>query len=247
MEYIYKYVDKESGQPVYVGRAIDRNWPRRLDQHKRDEWYEFGKYDVYFYKVATRTDSESLEAHFISKYGTDQYNNKAKACWGELSFVDEVQWEKYDERTMLKDRSSLDVRYSIALQKINCIDTEVERLKHDLEILFNEISDIRAGEDRLRRASIREWFYSKYYIMLDAEGWANKEDLFWDYDDYYCEHKKDVYEFPDSEEFWDAMHEIRELHYAIKGDVLTHIITKEDWVKTAPTRKDAQILRKKED
>lgn len=231
MEYIYKYVEKDSGQPVYVGRATESNWPRRLDQHKRDDWYEFDKYEVYFYKVSTRTDSESLEAHFISKYGTDEYNNKAKARWGELTFVDEVQWEKYDEHTMQKDRSSLDVRYSIALQKLNCIDAEIERLKHSSEVLFSEIADIRKEEARLRRASIRQWFGSKYFIDASAEGWADKEDLFWDYDDYYREHKKDVYEFPDSEEFWDAMHEVRELHYAIKGDILTHMIKKDDWFK----------------
>ena len=97
--YVYKYVDNNDGIVKYVGLVNPGNsLSNRIKQHKRDKWYH-NQFSIYYTEVATKTDCEFLESHFIAYYHSDEYFNKAKSNWGESKFdVSIVDWKKFDQR-----------------------------------------------------------------------------------------------------------------------------------------------------
>ena len=58
------------------------------------------KYEVYYFNVETKADSEIWEGHLISYYGTQNRLNKHKSKWGLCTFLigleESIEWIKYE-------------------------------------------------------------------------------------------------------------------------------------------------------
>ncbi len=91
---VYRYVDASDGIVKYIG--ITKDLYRRSRQHEKDKLA--GKnWEINFIDGLTETEAKILESHFISKYDTGKYYNKAKTLDGMARFLDipETQWRYY--------------------------------------------------------------------------------------------------------------------------------------------------------
>lgn len=92
---VYRYIDINDEQIKYIGICNNGKLPERHRSHMSDDWFRSGEYVCEYIKFHNRTETEAMESHLISVYGTDKFYNKAKAGWGEASFIDtplEVDW-----------------------------------------------------------------------------------------------------------------------------------------------------------
>ena len=105
MAYVYRYIDMNKRECVYVGKVMgDADiffdpLERRHKQHSYDAWYkEIGGENLLlqFIHVPTHADADILETYFISQYeDTGQLKNKAKVGWGKSGVVltNTLKWE----------------------------------------------------------------------------------------------------------------------------------------------------------
>lgn len=104
MAYVYKYVNKETKEVDYVGIiwSENRRMSQRVSEHSLYDGIDSKLYDIYYFVVDTRTDSEVWESHLISYYKTYEKLNKSKSSWGECSYLkgkeDDIEWKKYIKR-----------------------------------------------------------------------------------------------------------------------------------------------------
>lgn len=104
MAYVYKYVNKETKEVDYVGIiwSENRRMSQRVSEHSMYDGMNKELYDIYYFVVDTRTDSEVWESHLISYYKTYEKLNKSKSSWGECSYLkgkeDDIEWKKYIKR-----------------------------------------------------------------------------------------------------------------------------------------------------
>lgn len=90
MAFVYRYIDLESQEVVYIGKVKGEkdtwNDPlrRRHEQHMRDEWYKKNADNLVmqFIEVDSHADADILETWLISQYGTGQLVNVSKTGWG---------------------------------------------------------------------------------------------------------------------------------------------------------------------
>lgn len=96
MPFVYRYIDLEAHQVVYVGKVTkDRegnNNPiqRRHEQHMREEWHKKNSNNLImqYIEVHSHADADILETWLISQYGaTGQLFNVSKNSWG-ISDID---------------------------------------------------------------------------------------------------------------------------------------------------------------
>ena len=91
MAVIYRYTDLYDGIIKYVGIvwSDNRTLFDRVKEHRSDEWYNEGRWKIEYLQksVNTRTDAEILERHYISKFHTNEWFNKAKSSWGECTLM----------------------------------------------------------------------------------------------------------------------------------------------------------------
>lgn len=93
---VYRYIDVNDGQIKYIGICNNGTLPGRHRGHMNDDWFKRGEYVCEYIKLRNQTETEAMESHLISIYGTDKFYNKAKAGWGEASFIDtplETEWK----------------------------------------------------------------------------------------------------------------------------------------------------------
>lgn len=106
MAYVYRYIDMNKRECVYIGKVMGdadiyvNPLERRHEQHKRDDWYkEIGDENLLlqFTRVPTHADADILETYLISQYeDTGQLKNKAKVGWGKSCVVSTIiKWENY--------------------------------------------------------------------------------------------------------------------------------------------------------
>lgn len=241
MPFIYKYVNKKSKCVEYVGIINkDTNFPRRFDQHKRDPWWEFDKYEIFYAPVESQTDAEALEGHFISVYRSYEFYNRKKSEWGECSFAPDISWTKYEDDIRLsvkKGNGPLNQRWEMALRRYSDLRSDVERFENEVEQIHKLLFDIQEDEQRYRRASIRQWFRSTLEIaftyMSEKSKYATSEMLY----ESYCMYAEnciengdeELYEFDNIAEFWQTMKEMPEYGPHIRGDNMYGLMTKEDF------------------
>ena len=180
MPYIYKYVNRRTEEPVYVGISRDYNTLiRRFVQHEHDYWYVEGDWDIYYSEVATQNDAEALEGHYIALYETYKYYNKAKVGWGLSSFAPEVVWEKYKDWNGKRYQDVLKDQRKAAEAKMWELLREIDRIKTAQEHLRDEFYRIANEEDKLKRKAVRAWLWRNY--TWNREEWrkmksANAEE-----------------------------------------------------------------------
>ena len=98
MSYVYRYVDAEKGECIYVGKVNGCNdigvdpLSRRHNQHKRDDWYkDHGGAENVFMEICEfepQAEADIFETAMIAFYSeTGQLEKKAK-LWGKQNIVD---------------------------------------------------------------------------------------------------------------------------------------------------------------
>ena len=107
MAFVYRYIDLEAQEVVYIGKVAGEKdvyidpLKRRHEQHTREKWYQENSDNLVmqFIEVKSHADADILETWLISKYGTGQLLNKAKTGWGEsaldLSPMLYGRWKTY--------------------------------------------------------------------------------------------------------------------------------------------------------
>ena len=102
MGIVYRYTDLSDETIKYIGIVWsgNRTLKQRVAEHARDdEWCKQGAWRIEYLKrdIASRTDAEMLEAHYIAKYGTDEHFNTRKKGWGTSDILDdkEDKWELF--------------------------------------------------------------------------------------------------------------------------------------------------------
>lgn len=167
MPYIYKYVDRETDTPKYIGLIKnDKNFPKRFQQHRRDKWYKDAKWDIYYAYYPTQTDVEMLEGHLIAEYGTDEYYNIAKSEWGLCSFappkIPWVKWgpceDEYNGTSAIIRSHMLEEEYWVLRQEVVALSSAQERLYDRIE---RNIKGMRAEELKISRE-----FWSNYCEVI---------------------------------------------------------------------------------
>ena len=89
MAYVYRYIDLDKQETVYVGKVTKDNdvgympLENRDRQHSREDWYkEIGEDNLLLqYIECSHTDADIYETWLINYYG-DQLINIAKQKWG---------------------------------------------------------------------------------------------------------------------------------------------------------------------
>ena len=98
MNYLYRYIDLADNVIKYVGIVCrcteDALW-KRIEEHSKNDMWCFDKtWRIEYIEMPTRNDVYSLESHFIAKWETYKWFNKAKQHFGLLSFIkDDFEWK----------------------------------------------------------------------------------------------------------------------------------------------------------
>lgn len=101
MPYIYRYIDKSDNIIKYVGIVYgqNRSLTQRIKEHSKEDWVKESEWEIQYIEenIASRTDAEYFESHYISLYGTYNYFNKSKAKWGLSNYLPnrENDWKSY--------------------------------------------------------------------------------------------------------------------------------------------------------
>lgn len=93
MPYIYRYIDLDKGEVIYVGKVTkykDVGYDplrKRHEQHTREDWYKDRENVLMQYvEVDSHCDADILETWLINYYDSEQLLNSAKKDWGKCSF-----------------------------------------------------------------------------------------------------------------------------------------------------------------
>lgn len=80
-EWVYVYINKDTKEVGYVGRAKNaKRCARRIIEHRSDTWYSCGEWEIAFCPCLNRYESETMETVFINMYNPKW--NKDKKGWG---------------------------------------------------------------------------------------------------------------------------------------------------------------------
>jgi len=104
MAVVYRYVDLHDEVIKYVGIvwSENRTLKQRVKEHfEQDDWCIGGYWRVEYLQkeVKSRIDAELLEAHYISKFKTNEWYNVSKANWGASELLQDdpdEEWKEYE-------------------------------------------------------------------------------------------------------------------------------------------------------
>lgn len=120
--YVYRYIDKKDGIVKYYGIVYGerRTLLQRLKEHERDEeWCRNGSWIIEYIEVRNRTEAEAYESHYIASDKTYNYFNKAKANWGECSFIPNREGDWKEVSLLPKDSECI---YFVALTEDSLLE-----------------------------------------------------------------------------------------------------------------------------
>ena len=186
MAYVYRYIDLDKGEVVYVGKVTkhkDYKYdPLRLrhEQHMREDWYKAGKNIVMQYvELNSHADADILETWLINYYDADQLVNKSKTGWGKCSFdLSSLLFGRW--RTFgLNTGSNEDEATRIVSDMVRVLFKYSEGLNYNLDRQIEMMNDqIRHIAEEKRRAYLLSRFDSqedyKRGDRNDAEGTDQK-------------------------------------------------------------------------
>lgn len=174
MGYVYKYIDKSDNIVKYVGIVWKGSLEQRINSHRYDYWFRGKNWEIKYIITPneSRTDTEYMEAHFISYYESYKYYNEAKNNWGVSKFIPEYKeedWILYDSpdieinpsKTIFDLENEL-IEYKEKYYKLskeyNVLKEEYELLKNNFEYeVEKRLNYLEAGQkiiDRLNKNSI---------------------------------------------------------------------------------------------
>lgn len=155
MSYVYRYVDAEKGECIYVGKVNGCKdfgcdpLSSRHNQHKRDDWYKNhgGAENVFmeYCELKTAAEADIVETAMIAFYsGTGQLENKAK-IWGEQSVLDitNLIWIPYGSK-WAKENGSDPIDYLVAettKRAKEYIDWAFHKKEYDIQTIGLVVAD----------------------------------------------------------------------------------------------------------
>lgn len=112
MPCVYRYTDKTDNIIKYVGIVWSdrRSLDQRIKEHSKEKKFQGHNWEIEYIDCdgRSRTDTEYLEAHYISLYKTYKYLNSGKSNWGVSKIIsdNENTWVKWEpKRNSLAKRS----------------------------------------------------------------------------------------------------------------------------------------------
>ena len=174
MFYVYKYKDLDDGVVKYIG--ITDNLDRRISQHKKEGGFLGHRWDICYLQVPTKSDAESLEAHFIAVYNTHLFLNKAKAQWGQLSFYNDqtYEWKPYSTKVLQKSKEEIiDEMWS----KYEKHADAIEIVAPGFNAIFDEFFGLAEFYLTKSREQIeqREWMQKAQYAVAQVEEYKEQK------------------------------------------------------------------------
>ena len=173
MFYVYKYRDLEDGIAKYIG--ITNDLDRRVYQHTRQKDFAGYRWDITYLEVPTKSDAESLEAHFIAVYSTWLYLNKSKAKWGQLSFYNDrtFEWKPYSTRLLQKSNEEVVEEMRSKYEKHA---DAIEIVAPGFGAMFSEFFDLAefyltADREQIETA---EWIMTSRYAIAQREAYKEQ-------------------------------------------------------------------------
>ena len=154
MPFVYRYIDIEAREVVYVGKVAkggaDNCTPLdvRHRQHTYEEWYKGNACNLVmqYMEVDTVADADILETWLISQYGPDQLVNISKSRWGKsrivLWSIVTGRWKTYRKYDM--DNAAID-----ALHK--CIEMVSYDADTSAGLFCDMVKDIETEKDKISR------------------------------------------------------------------------------------------------
>ena len=143
MGYVYRYTDLTDNVIKYVGIvwSDNRTLLQRIKEHYLyDEWCKDKEWKIEYLceNIDTRTDAEYMEAHYIARYETNKYYNKAKSGWGISSFIqDRDDWQLFDNEKeneindIKQENNKLHRENKGLLQQITVLSERLERYEKE--------------------------------------------------------------------------------------------------------------------
>lgn len=151
MSFVYRYVDRNDYTIKYVGLVNGddySNLKSRINGHKSDDWNDNSTYDIDFIVLKTKNDAETLEAHFIAKYKTYEYYNKAKSGWGLSSFVNKANfiWSRYNRKVKDHNKCKRIVKCDIIFDTNKSLSEQIaDKINVLNDYLFNDVCAIETN------------------------------------------------------------------------------------------------------
>lgn len=138
LEWVYVYIEKDTDEIGYIGRAKNsKRVARRILEHRREEWHDSGSWVLALWPCINRCESEYLETVLINtlfpKY------NKDKVGWGTMIDSNPPQLEE------MIQIDEANIYYHELLT--NCLDEYESKLKAEM---------LKSGEWRERYDPIYE-------------------------------------------------------------------------------------------
>lgn len=140
MAYVYRYRDLTDGIIKYIGIiAKESNFPRRFAQHQYDKAFKGKHWEISYIKVLSKCDAEALEGHFINKYHTYNWLNKAKSDWGQLTFAEEANfdWIPFNQNELYGEKSLMECALAFSTHQSRILDT-IDKFAPGYAEVFNE-------------------------------------------------------------------------------------------------------------
>ena len=153
MCYVYRYIDINRKEVVYIGKVTkdpDIGYDPLLNrhkQHKNDEWYKNIGSDylvMQYIELENQCDADILETYLISIYdGTGQLANKAKTGWGKSKlFISNrrnslIEWRPF----ACSENKTYDAIMKELSVAVNGLLRRTENLEFNVEANISVLSD----------------------------------------------------------------------------------------------------------
>lgn len=160
MPYIYRYIDLEKEEVVYIGKVTKFNdvgydpLRNRHEQHCREDWYKNNDNLVMqFIELKNQCDADILETWLINFYDTGQLLNKAKCGWGRSNIdmwpIVSNQWRTYGKNTDMNN----DEIQGIVYELVYALRRETEGYTVNIETGLQHLCDsVRKVHSKWKKA-----------------------------------------------------------------------------------------------
>ena len=162
MPYIYRYIDLEKQETIYVGKVTGFKdmWndplTRRHRQHERDEWYKANPDNIImqFIEINSNTDADILETWLINFYDSEQLYNKSKTKMGKsaLNLYESIfgRWQTYG---LDSEKTVEELRYALSrmIERTDGLQYDVDI---SLKLFCDTVKEIKLDQDKANRLKL---------------------------------------------------------------------------------------------
>lgn len=170
MPYIYRYIDIDKEEVVYVGKVTrykDVGYDplrNRHEQHCREDWYKNDSDHIVmqYIELDSPVDADIVESWLINFYDTGQLINKAKTGWGksklDLYTLICGRWRTFGLNSGMREDSIEELISSLVLQLKKYTEGFTVNIDSNLTYFCNEVKRIQ-----------KEWQKAQKLSRFDAQ------------------------------------------------------------------------------